>query len=146
MTTIELGFPARRFHATPWGRHVNEGAVEWPPSPYRLLRSLYDAWKRKHSDASDADVEGLLRALAAEAPQYRLPAVTTSHTRSYLNSNTFDPTEKSLIFDAFVAIRPEAKAYVSWPNVALTSGERNLLSRLLESLNYVGRSESWVSA
>ena len=25
MTTIEMRFPAHRFHATPWGRHVNEG-------------------------------------------------------------------------------------------------------------------------
>ena len=33
MTTIELTFPAGRYHATPWGRHVNEGAVEWPLLP-----------------------------------------------------------------------------------------------------------------
>ena len=44
---IKLRFPGGRYHATPWGRHVNEGAVEWPPSPYRLVRALYDAWKRK---------------------------------------------------------------------------------------------------
>ena len=27
MISIELRFPAGRFHGTPWGRHVNEGAV-----------------------------------------------------------------------------------------------------------------------
>src|SRR5438045_287111 len=108
MTTIEMTFPARRFHATPWGRHVNEGAVEWPPSPYRFMRALYDAWKRKHADVTEAAMDELLRALAAEAPRYRLPVATASHTRSYLNSNTFDPTEKSLIFDAFVATAPDA--------------------------------------
>jgi CRISPR-associated protein Csb2 len=31
MPVIDLYFPASRLHATPWGRHVNEGAVEWPP-------------------------------------------------------------------------------------------------------------------
>ena len=40
MIAIKLRFLAGRFHATPWGRHVNEGVVEWPPSPWRLLRAL----------------------------------------------------------------------------------------------------------
>jgi CRISPR-associated protein Csb2 len=146
VTTIELKFPGQRFHATPWGRHVNEGAVEWPPSPYRLVRALYDAWKRKHADVPDAAIEGLLRALAAEAPSYRLPLATMSHTRSYLNSNTLDPTEKSLIFDAFVAMSPGAALYVTWPNVELTLAQGELLDRLLGSLNYIGRSESWIDA
>ncbi len=146
VTTIELKFPAHRFHATPWGRHVNEGAVEWPPSPYRLVRALYDAWKRKHADVPEPAVEELLRSLATEAPSYRLPDATEAHTRSYLNSNTFDPTEKSLIFDAFVAVAPDASLFVTWPNVLLDAPQRGLLDRLLRSLNYVGRSESWIEA
>jgi CRISPR-associated protein Csb2 len=146
VTTIELKFPAHRFHATPWGRHVNEGAVEWPPSPYRLIRALYDAWQRKHAEAPEAAVEELLRALAMEAPSYRLPLATASHTRSYLNSNTFDPTEKSLIFDAFVAMVPGASLFVMWRNVDLTASQSKLLGSLLSGLNYLGRSESWVEA
>ena len=146
MTTIELRFPAHRFHATPWGRHVNEGEVEWPPSPYRLLRALYDAWKRKHAEVAESDVGKLLSALAAESPGYRLPEAIAAHTRSYLNSNTFDPTEKSLVFDAFVAVSPGASLYLTWPNVRLTEVQLELLDRLLGSLNYVGRSESWVEA
>jgi CRISPR-associated protein Csb2 len=143
---IELRFPANRFHATPWGRHVNEGAVEWPPSPYRLLRALYDAWKRKHAEAPESAIEELLRALAAETPSYRLPLATASHTRSYLNSNTFDPTEKSLIFDGFVALSPGATLWMTWPNGGLTAAQSELLRRLLSCLNYIGRSESWVEA
>jgi CRISPR-associated protein Csb2 len=146
MTTIELRFPAHRFHATPFGRHVNEGVVEWPPSPYRLLRALYDSWKRKHSELAEAEVASALRALAAEAPRFSLPKATASHTRSYLNSNTEDPTDKSLIFDAFVAVNPGAACYMTWPHVELTAVEAETLTRFLESLNYIGRSESWVEA
>ena len=40
MPTLLLRFPGRRYHATPWGHHVNEGLIEWPPSPWRLLRAL----------------------------------------------------------------------------------------------------------
>ena len=146
MTTIELRFPAHRFHATPWGRHVNEGVAEWPPSPYRLLRSLYDAWKRKHPYLPEATVAEVFRALSAEAPRFALPIATASHTRSYLNSNTEDPTDKSLIFDAFVAVSPGESCYLTWPNVQLATQQRETLERLLGSLNFVGRSESWVEA
>src|SRR5579875_128094 len=148
MTTIELRFPARRFHATGWGRHVNEGVPEWPPSPYRLLRALYDAWKRKHAEIGESEMEQLLAALAAEAPTFRFdPArAAVSHTRSYLSSNAFDPTDKSLIFDAFVSLAKDAKCYITWPNAQLGPDQRALLERLLGSLNYLGRSESWVEA
>ena len=47
MIGLSIRFPAGRFHATPWGRHVNEEAPEWPPSPWRLLRALVATWKQK---------------------------------------------------------------------------------------------------
>src|SRR5690242_7079417 len=104
MTRIELRFPAHRYHANPWGRHVNEGVAEWPPSPYRLLRALYDVWKRKCADIPEAEVQSLFSALARVAPEFHLPAAVPSHTRAYLSSNTEDVTDKSLIFDGFVAV------------------------------------------
>jgi CRISPR-associated protein Csb2 len=83
MTTIALRFPAHRFHATPWGRHVNEGIPEWPPSPYRLLRALYDGWKRKHPEIEAAEVESVFAALAQETPSFGLPrSAVAPHTRS----------------------------------------------------------------
>jgi CRISPR-associated protein Csb2 len=146
MTTIELKFPAHRFHATPWGRHVNEGVPEWPPSPYRLLRALYDAWKRKHPEIPEQELLAILQALAREAPGFLLPRATASHTRSYLHTNTFDPTDKTLIFDAFVAVPRDAKCYLRWDHVELADTQRQALHTLLASLNYMGRSESWVEA
>ena len=44
-TTIAIRFPLGRYHATPWDRSVNEGAVEWPPSPWRLLRALVASYR-----------------------------------------------------------------------------------------------------
>jgi CRISPR-associated protein Csb2 len=146
MTMIELQFPAHRFHATPWGRHVNEGVTEWPPSPYRLLRALYDSWKRKHPGLPEPDVEAVIRALAEEAPRFTLPRAAASHTRTYLSSNTLDPNDKSLIFDGFVSLEPNAACYITWPHVELNERQRDILGQLLSSLNYLGRSESWVEA
>lgn len=146
MTTIRLRFPASRYHATPWGRHVNEGVTEWPPSPYRLLRALYDVWQRKCAKLSAAQVERILQALSSELPSFSLPQATASHTRSYLSANGLDAAEKNLVFDGFLAFRHGAACYLSWPTVAFEPEEQRALNELLLNLNYLGRSESWIEA
>lgn len=146
MISIRLRFPASRYHANPWGRHVNEGIAEWPPSAYRLLRALFDTWKRKCSHLDEPLVESVLGALAAQTPRYELPPATASHTRSYLSSNSEDPTAKSLIFDAFLAFNRGAACFLIWPDLELSQEQRAGLVELLRNLNYLGRSESWVEA
>jgi CRISPR-associated protein Csb2 len=146
MTAIQVRFLSHRFHATPWGRHVNEGVPEWPPSPYRFLRALYDSWKRKNAEIPEPAVRAVFEKLASEAPRFALPPAVVSHTRSYLSNNTEDPNDKSLIFDGFVAFDPDAACYLHWPGVSLSPEERRILEKLLRSLNYLGRSESWVDA
>lgn len=146
MTTIRLTFPAARYHATAWGRHVNEGVPEWPPSPYRLLRALYDVWQRKCYDLPDSAVRSVLESLAASPPTFKLPFAVAAHTRSYLSANTKDPTEKNLVFDPFLVFdRPHA-CFLSWPGLDLTAEDTATLETLLQNLNFLGRSESWVQA
>ncbi len=144
MIVIELQFPAGRFHATPWGRNVNEGEVEWPPSPYRLARALVDVWKRRKPAWPEERMEPVLKALNVP-PKYLLPAAAAAHTRSYLSSNTKDPTDKQLIFDAFVVIDRCEKVLMGFEG-DLSPESRRDLQELLEEINYFGRSESWVRA
>jgi CRISPR-associated protein Csb2 len=146
MLIIELRFHAGRYHATPWGKNVVEGVPEWPPSPYRLLRALYDTWKRKRRAMPEERVERLLGALAARPPVYLLPPANAAHLRSYMSSNESDRLRKQRIFDAFVVLDPESRVLMGWPNMTLTPEEAVDLDTLLRPLNYVGRSESWVAA
>lgn len=146
MTVIQLDFLASRYHATPWGRNVNEGAPEWPPSPYRLLRALYDVWQRKCPEIPAKDMEDILASLAVSPPHFTLPSASAGHTRSYLSSNSEDPTDKNLVFDAFVVCPRGWSCYISWPDLVLTDRQQTLLRQLLANLDYLGRSESWVSA
>ena len=74
---IKLTFPAGRYHATPWGRHVNEGVPEWPPSPWRLLRALVAVWKRTCPDLSEA----ARRSCALTQPPASIAAASRCHTR-----------------------------------------------------------------
>ena len=145
MTMIELRFPANRYHGTGWGRHVNEGVSEWPPSPYRLLRAMYDVWKRKRPELSESEVQDLFTRLAGSLPKFHLSRVVASHTRSYLSRNTEDRAEKTLIFDAFVALPPNSSCVLEW-NLDLSGRQRRTLQQLLSGLNYLGRSESWIEA
>jgi len=146
MLLIELAFPAGRYHATPWGHHVNEGVGEWPPSPYRLVRALYDAWKRKRPDWPEQRVAGVLEALASTPPSYRIPPAVVSHTKSYLSQNERNPAAKTAIFDGFVALSPRSTLLMGWPEADLDASASADLDELLSLLNYLGRSESWIEA
>ncbi|KUG21228.1 hypothetical protein ASZ90_009022 [hydrocarbon metagenome] len=146
MLAIELNLLTGRFHATPWGRNVNEGEPEWPPSPYRLIRGLYDVWKRKLGDWPESRVEPIFTALASEPPIFCLPEASASHTRSFLSQNDKNVEKKQLIFDAFVVVDRDSSLLMMWPNVELTEDRRGDLDQMLGLMNYLGRSESWVAA
>lgn len=147
MLALAFTFPAGRYHATPWDRHVNEGAVAWPPEPWRILRALIATWhhKLKHDGKHDeATLGALIETLAEKPPQYTVPAASHSHTRHYMRQ--FAAGKTSLIFDAFTAVDREDPLVVVWPNVELPDDQRSLLEDLLAVMGYLGRAESWVEA
>src|SRR4029079_16989800 len=98
--TLQLRFPAGRYHATPWGRHVNEGVPEWPPSPWRLLRALVAVWRRTCPDLPEAQVRRILEVLL-QPPHFQLPAFTVAHTRHYMPWEKKGPDDRTLVFDTF---------------------------------------------
>lgn len=148
MLTIGLGFPGGRYHATPWGRHVNEADVAWPPDPWRLSRAFIAIWHRK-LDAGvfpKDSLLALLAILASEAPAYRLPVAAHTHTRHYMPVRAGAQDKNALIFDAFARVDPGDELIVAWPTVQLPPGSAELLDALLGALGYLGRAESWVDA
>jgi len=145
MIAISFKFLAGRYHATPWGRHVNEGAVEWPPSPWRILRALVATWKRTLPDLSQEQVEPIFRTLA-EAPEFLLPPASTGHTRHFMPWFKKGADDRTLVFDTFVAVPRAAPLWVRWPNAPLDGKQRGILISLLGNLNTLGRSESWCEA
>lgn len=145
MIHIEFRFPGGRYHATPWGHHVNEGLVEWPPSPWRLLRAfIATAFTKLHvSDPVPADhaLRRLIAALATELPHFRATPCPATHTRHYMPLG--DKNGKTtLVLDA-CAVPGASPLIVSWP-VELDADCLALLHRIVESLGYLGRAESWV--
>ena len=139
MLEVSIEFCSGRFHATPWGRHPREGEVEWPPSPWRLLRSLVSAYYRGQLQASVDEALSLLRKLAV-IPEYYLPPAVASHTRQY-QPQALDA--KQLMLDAFVDLGPGQAVKMRWPEVELNARQQVLLEQLLTWVGYFGRAESW---
>lgn len=148
--TAAFRFLAGRYHATPWDSHVNEGEVEWPPSPWRLLRAFMATWYRKVDPTQFPEtlLDELIEKLATVYPLYHLPSATRFHTRHYMPTGKIsgDGEKTALLFDTFVRVSPETPLLVHWPGIELTADEHALLDVLLKRMGYLGRAESWVEA
>lgn len=145
MPTIAIRFPGGHYHATPWGSHANEGAVEWPPSPWRLLRALISTGYTKLPEWQDGvmpeSARSLFAKLAAVLPSYRLPGALGMHTRHYMPTAA-NPT---LVLDARAVVAPDDALLVQW--AAEFDGQEAALFRdLVERLGCLGRAEAWTDA
>lgn len=145
MPTMLLRFPGGRYHATPHGHHVNEGLVEWPPSPWRLLRALIATGYATHHWMVVPPVgRRLFEALADSLPIFSLPKATLGHSRHYMPLATLDKGREktTLVFDAWADVG-DGELMVRW-DCTLDDEARALFETLVNHLGYLGRSESWV--
>ena len=148
--SVAFRFVAGRYHATPFGHHVNEGLIEWPPSPWRLVRALisvgYTSGVWDHTGLPSV-ARGLLERLCSELPDFVLPPLTGTHSRHYMPLGALDSKTKrertTLVFDTWARVEDQ-ELIATWANVSLGTAELCLLRTLVERLNYLGRSESWV--
>lgn len=145
MPTMKLRFPGGRYHATPWGHHVNEGLIEWPPSPWRLLRALIacgfssQGWSEVPESARQ-----LIDKLAGVLPSYQLPEASAAHSRHYMPYIEGKNQKTTLVFDTWANVG-SGELFIHWP-CDLAEEETDLLGQLSAALGYLGRSESWVEA
>lgn len=147
MPTMVLRFPGGRYHATPSGHHVNEGVVEWPPSPWRVLRALIACgYSTQHWDQVPPEGRRLIESLSSALPEYRLPRAALGHSRHYMPMAKFKNgrEETTLVLDTFADVGDGA-LWVRWP-VNVDAEAQHLFDVLVAHLGYLGRSESWVLA
>ncbi len=148
--TLAFRFVSGRYHATPYGHHVNEGLIEWPPSPWRLLRFLLSVGYTSgiwNGEGPQGDARSLIEVLAQELPSYHLPQAVGTHSRHYMPKGVLDKgVEKTtLVLDTWARLG-EQELYVRWPELLLSENELRVLNELIGNMNYLGRSESWVEA
>jgi CRISPR-associated protein Csb2 len=142
-TTLAFRFPLGRYHATPWNRSVNEGATEWPPSPWRLLRALVATWYTRWPDLPAQVMDALLDALG-DPPSYLTPATRPGHSRHYLPDLGHKKGETGgtdLTLDPFLSVSRNQELLVRW-DADLGGEQRDALAKLAELVPYLGRADS----
>ena len=156
-TTLRITLLSGRYGATPWDRSEFEGQVEYPPSPWRLLRAiLHGAYLL--TGVPEQLPEGtaqLIAALAANPPSYHLPYGEYGQIRGFRPAYGCEPVPPLLtagggythasgkrrsFIDCFLQLGAGAALHVSWP-VELTAEQKNLLGDCLAGLSYLGRAE-----
>jgi len=151
MPTMRVRFPGGRYHATPWGHHVNEGLIEWPPCPWRLLRALIATGYTKlgWGDAEPgvpAVGRRLVESLAGTLPKYQLPSASGAHSRHYMPVGKLSKGREgtTLVFDTWANVG-DGEMVIHW-DCELGDDARDLFEQMVRNLSYLGRSESWVEA
>jgi CRISPR-associated protein Csb2 len=147
MVSLRIRFDLGRYHANPWGSNVNDGASEWPPSPWRMLRGLYSVG-RTHAGLvpKQADLDRALVTLAfSPPPVFELPPATPAHTRHYMPIPGSKAERSAKVLDGFLAVDPEAEL-VAWWDAKMDADAGDALAAAARALGYLGRSESVCTA
>ena len=146
MIVMKLEFTANRYHATPWGKGVNEGLTEWPPSPWRMLRAIVSTWKLTMPELAPERVVPILEKLASSPPSFYLPKAVEGHTRHRMLA-IYDNEEKTpMVMDTFVHLQPHSPVFAIWHDLELDGRQHQDLDDILGNMPYLGRAESWVNA
>ncbi|BDA71656.1 hypothetical protein CAL7716_058220 [Calothrix sp. PCC 7716] len=146
---ISIQFLTGRYHATPWNNQVNEGVVEFPPSPWRIMRALVSSYYRLPQAPPKSELCSLLESLTECLPCYVAPEYTEAHTRHYMPVIKEGKTTTTKVIDAFCALKGGALSsdgivQVVWQDATLNGEQQSLLSKLCSQVSYIGRAESWV--
>ena len=146
MFGLAFRFPAGRYHATPWGRNVNEADVAWPPEPWRILRALIACYWRKGDRErwSEDDLARLIDTLAGDLPVFHLPeGGVHAHTRHYMPTRKGKSESRTLVFDAFLHLPRGAEVVAVWRETTLDRDLLDLARDLASGMGCLGRAESW---
>ena len=136
---LEFKFITGRYHATQWGKNVNEGIIDWPPSPWRILRAIISTWKL-YTKFEDEKVVPILNKMCKSKVTFHIPNAVQSHTRHYMPYAN-NRTEK--IIDSFIMMEKDQSVYAIWSMLNLDSSEESVLNTLIKKIRYIGRAESW---
>jgi hypothetical protein len=162
---LRLEFCSGRYHARPWGASPEAQRVEWPPSPWRILRALADIAFRNGQDAGLAD---LIRDLAAAPWRFWIPPATELTVASYQLptpiplrapevgkrfvqreaakrlGHTRQGARTQLVHDTQVVLGARRTVWAHLPPIE--PARRGLLDALVAGLTRLGRAETWVRA
>lgn len=140
---LSISLVTNLYGANPWNTAHIEGKVEYPPSPWRVLRSMLAGYYLCPEPPS-ALVSALYK-LSQVHPNFYLPATTYTQHRYYRKDQTNDENLYKggrKVIEPALRFHPEDNAiWVSFPGVALSLEEEAAIVQVLPYCRYLGRSE-----
>lgn len=153
-------FPLGRFHATPWRVNpFDDPHGEWPPSPWRLIRSITARWyqwaREAEVEPEISELERMQAALCSSTYAFHLPADARkgSPLRQYHPTEFgWKPAQKkkagtrsygtSLVQDNYWCVAPEAPVWWFIEGAPWTSDLLGVFDQCLSRVTYFGRAET----
>jgi CRISPR-associated protein Csb2 len=152
--TLRQEFPLGRFHATPWRVNpFDDPHGEWPPSPWRLVRSItarWYQWVREAPSIPDvAELERLQSALCSSTYSFHLPSdarrgspLRQYHPTEFGNKAGLRSYGTRLVQDNYWSVAPEAPLWWFVEGEQWTPELTVVLDLCLERVTYFGRAEA----
>ncbi len=138
--TISIRFTTGRYYARPWT--ANKGStVEWPPSPYRLLRAIVASWKYNAPHIGEEHIRGLIRKLASGSPEFHLPPMISGYEHG-IGPTRDDRSHKACPYGTICGEEP---VQFIWTDLSMDCEEAKTLQEILENILYFGKTKSWCS-
>jgi len=158
-TVIRVSLLSGRYHAHPWGQAQHAiGGPEWPPSPWRLLRTIAACWFDAAEPPCSAELrDGIINALGrASAPRIWIPKASFNEIPFYQpltkevqrnvggkKVSLREINSRVLHYDHF-AVLAAPDVYFEF-DADLKDEQRPVLSHILSRGRYFGRAESRAS-
>jgi CRISPR-associated protein Csb2 len=146
--TIEVRYLHGKAHGTPWSASHNEGRVEFPPSPWRILRALVCTGFERAFELDPEAVRRCISRLADAPPSYLVPPFRSTHVRHWMPDAEHQPVVKhstSRVLDAFAVLDRGTPLIVEWP-IELDDEDRHVLGVVASRMPYLGRADAPVEA
>ena len=134
MLALVLVFAAGGLHAQPWRSKVKKSEIEWPPSPWYLMRAIVSAFG-SHEETKYLTLMRVCDRLAS-APRFILPPLAPMHTKHVFSGS--ESVAPNVCLDAFVPNHENnVRAFVVWDDVTLDAKEWLLLCQLAGEVEFL---------
>lgn len=142
---IAISLITNLYGANPWNTAHIEGRVEYPPSPWRILRSILAGYYLCGEKSSKAAFNFAIHKLSQVHPDFHLPATTYTQHRYYRKDQTNDENfykgGRKVIEPALRFHPDDNTIWVCFPGVTLSQEEQEAIEQILLCCRYLGRSE-----
>lgn len=140
---IAISLVSNLYGANPWNTAHIEGKVEYPPSPWRILRSILAGFYL--CQGKPIALNSALYKLSQVHPEFYLPATTYTQHRYYRKDQTNDANLYKggrKVIEPALRFHPEDNTiWVRFPNVIFSPEEQTAIVQVLPYCRYLGRSE-----